>query len=82
MAPKPSSRGTPLTETQARTLAAWWGGRYLRRQASQANGKPWHGVQLPGAPDDEVAVIYSWQEAQRREGRRNSVNPGAPDWVG
>jgi hypothetical protein len=52
-----TSSETPLTETQARVLAAWWNGRYLIK--SQPEGAVLvHGVKLPMALESEVAVIY------------------------
>jgi len=72
----------PLTESQARAIASWWNGRYLRLKLPQDGGKSFHGVKLPMALESEAAVIYFWEEVKCLEHRRGSVNPGALDWVG
>ncbi len=62
---------TPLTESQARALAHWWGGCYRRE-----NGR--HVVLLPGLPEE----IWTREQASLAEHRRPEINPQAVDWVG
>jgi hypothetical protein len=73
---------TPLTESQALALASWWSGVYLLLKPQQEGGASLHGVKIPIALTDDTAVIYCCEDAKRMENRRNTVNPGAPDWVG
>jgi hypothetical protein len=77
-----TSSETPLTESQARALAAWWHGRYFPLKSQPERAESVHGVQLPMALGSEVAVIYFVEQAKLLENHRNDVNLGAPDWVG
>lgn len=62
---------TPLTESQARALAHWWGGCYRREHGR-------HAVLLPGFPEE----IWTREQACLVEHRRPEINPQAVDWVG
>lgn len=62
---------TPLTESQARALAHWWGGCYRPEDGR-------HAVLLPGFPEE----IWTREQACRVEQRRPEINPQALDWVG
>lgn len=61
----------PLTESQARALAHWWGGCYRAEDGR-------HAVLLPGFPEE----IWTREQACRVEQRRPEINPQAVDWVG
>jgi len=78
-----------LTETQARALADWWGGRYHQELSPEGSGITRHGVifKASGEQDQEMGAfqeiaIFSLEEAQALEKLRDVVNPGAPDWIG
>lgn len=77
-----ASTETPLTDSQARTLATWWSGRHLRLKSQRDRAESLHGVKLPAALGSEEAVIIFLEEAKLLENHRNGVNPGAPDWLG
>lgn len=68
-----TAQETPLTESQARALAHWWGGCYRARPET---GR--HAVHLPGFPEE----IWTREQACRVEHRRPEINPQAVDWVG
>jgi hypothetical protein len=80
---------TGLTETQARTLADWWGGR-CREIISRQNARETRyvvifespGQKYPARTGPHAIVVTSLEGAQALEGLRDAVNPGAPDWVG
>ena len=89
MAKEPGASQTPLTEAQARALASWWGGRYHRLKPGREGAEVRHGVRLESslanaaAPGKNAKLIICFlEEAGSLEQRRQSVNPGAPDWVG
>ncbi len=70
---------TPLTEPQARALALWWGGRYLRlEEIPQGAGGPGHAVIVAGFAEP----VWSREQAGKVEAGRPEFNPAAIDWVG
>jgi len=80
---------TGLTETQARALADWWGGRYQQVSSPGRAGKTRHAAifQSPGQEKQGTLiprdiVVFSLEEARILEKFREAINPGAPDWVG
>jgi hypothetical protein len=81
---------TPLTESQAKTLALWWGGDYLSENLRGEDSlQVLHGVILPQTYPGSLAshfledvTFWSQEEAREWENRRSSINPGAEAWVG
>jgi hypothetical protein len=80
---------TRLTETQARALADWWGGKYHQIISPDCPGNTCHGVifEARGGKNLGTAAscqpaIFSLEEAQTLEKARGPDNPGAKDWVG
>jgi hypothetical protein len=81
---------TPLTESQARTLALWWGGDCVAQTLPGENGSQLlHGVKFPqprpwmAAPPSAAGDTFWFQEEAREwENRRNCINPGAEAWMG
>ena len=72
----------PLTESQARALAFWWSGRYHRLKPEHKGEESLHGVNILMTQVSEAASIYFLEDANCLENQRNSINPGAPDWLG
>ena len=79
---------TGLTETQARALADWWGGKY-QQVVDPTGSAACHGVIFPASVQHDAArpaipetAIFSREEAQALEKFREALNPAAPDWVG
>ena len=81
---------TPLTKSQAKTLAHWWGGDHVEKTLQSDNSpQVRHGVLLPqpypgrAAPSSSDGVTFwSQEDAREWENHRSSINPGAEAWVG
>jgi hypothetical protein len=81
---------TPLTESQARTLANWYGGEYLESPLpGEQRLEMQHGIRLPqclpeGAtpPLSGGETLWSQEEIWQWENRRSCINPNAETWVG
>jgi hypothetical protein len=83
------SEKTSLTESQARALADWWGGRYHQIFSPEGPNHACHGViiETSGAQDSTAPAscqrtIFSLEEARILEQLRGHDNQGATDWVG
>ena len=83
---KNHSETNKLTEIQARALADWWGGSYKQVLDPKNSGEVWHGVVFRppdwATPPSSELVVFTLEEARSLENCRETINPGAPDWVG
>ncbi len=89
MACAKKSGTTGLSETQARALADWWGGRYQQVGSPGKVGGIRHAAifeapcrEKQGRLVPREIVVFSLEGARALEKFRQAINPSAPDWVG